>query len=328
MAMTSKADEATMREICRYGTLAPSVHNTQPWRFKLAGPAIEVFVDPASILQEGDPTRRELWLSMGACLENLCLAAGSLGYKTGLKTDAHGDFDQRPVAVLKLSKSAGGDKEWLKAIEERVSDRFSYRSKPVSQNLLNKISGSWQSKSVKVMATGDPELLTTLGELTEKGLSVALGFPGFRKELSELVHFNWQRPKVGMPGYTLTRGTLGSVLEKASLATGLGSRKKAVEDGRLIAAGPAVIMTFTSGDTPLYWLEAGRAFQHALLQAALLGLHTATVAAVVEAGDFHEDIEALAGTAWRLQTVSRAGYPTKQHVPHSPRLPLEEVIIT
>lgn len=87
-------------------------------------------------------------------------------------------------------------------------------------------------------------------------------------------------------------------------------------------------MVFAQGDTPPYWLEAGRAYERAILQATAEGLHNATFAAVVEAGTFHEDIEQAVGVTWRLQTMARLGYPGRQKPRHSPRLPVEALLAT
>src|SRR5271166_5957889 len=58
---------------------APSVHNTQPWRFRVGTYAIELYADPHRKLRV-DPIGRELLISCGAALFGLRLAIRSLGY--------------------------------------------------------------------------------------------------------------------------------------------------------------------------------------------------------------------------------------------------------
>jgi hypothetical protein len=58
---------------------APSVHNTQPWRFRATEYAIELYADPSRKLQ-ADPIGREMLISCGAALFGLRLAVRSLGY--------------------------------------------------------------------------------------------------------------------------------------------------------------------------------------------------------------------------------------------------------
>ena len=58
---------------------APSVHNTQPWRFRVGTYAIELYADPRRKLR-ADPAGREMLISCGAALFGLRLAVRSLGY--------------------------------------------------------------------------------------------------------------------------------------------------------------------------------------------------------------------------------------------------------
>src|SRR6516162_11075293 len=58
---------------------APSVHNTQPWRFRVGEFAIELYADTRRKLR-ADPIGREMLISCGAALFGLRLAVRSLGY--------------------------------------------------------------------------------------------------------------------------------------------------------------------------------------------------------------------------------------------------------
>ncbi|MGO8960478.1 MAG: hypothetical protein ACLQFR_24355 [Streptosporangiaceae bacterium] len=59
---------------------APSVHNTQPWKFRVSGNVIELFADPDRQLRRVDPVGRELTISCGAALFGLRLGLRKLGY--------------------------------------------------------------------------------------------------------------------------------------------------------------------------------------------------------------------------------------------------------
>ena len=50
---------------------APSVHNTQPWLFRVVGDVIELHADPDRLLSQMDPAGRELTISCGAALFGL-----------------------------------------------------------------------------------------------------------------------------------------------------------------------------------------------------------------------------------------------------------------
>src|SRR5947208_16648168 len=76
-------DEArwAVEQACR----APSIHNTQPWRFRWDGTGFELRADTVRGLTASDPDGRELVLSCGAALYNLRLALCKLGYSAVVK---------------------------------------------------------------------------------------------------------------------------------------------------------------------------------------------------------------------------------------------------
>jgi hypothetical protein len=63
--------EDKIRFAVRYAILAPSSHNTQPWRFMIAGRELLLCADRLRSLPVIDPFDRELLISCGAALFNL-----------------------------------------------------------------------------------------------------------------------------------------------------------------------------------------------------------------------------------------------------------------
>ncbi|HEV2377210.1 MAG TPA: hypothetical protein VGS19_34240 [Streptosporangiaceae bacterium] len=59
---------------------APSVHNTQPWRFTADGQQFSLHADAGRQLHVADPDGREMMISCGAALFTARLALRSLGY--------------------------------------------------------------------------------------------------------------------------------------------------------------------------------------------------------------------------------------------------------
>ncbi|WP_182111223.1 hypothetical protein [Actinotalea sp. JY-7876] len=72
------ADDALRRWLTIAGR-APSPHNTQPWAPRVAGRTIELAVVPSRVLCAGDPTFRDLLLSLGAWVESAAVAAAADG---------------------------------------------------------------------------------------------------------------------------------------------------------------------------------------------------------------------------------------------------------
>src|SRR3954471_14844893 len=75
-AVTSRAvPRRTLRRIVSLATRAPSVHNTQPWRWHAAGSTLELFADHSRQLPVSDPAGRNLVLSCGAVLHHVQVVA-------------------------------------------------------------------------------------------------------------------------------------------------------------------------------------------------------------------------------------------------------------
>ncbi len=61
---------------------APSVHNTQPWRWRVAPHSAHLFAEPALQLEHADPDGRDLLVSCGAALDHCAVALAALGWHT------------------------------------------------------------------------------------------------------------------------------------------------------------------------------------------------------------------------------------------------------
>jgi nitroreductase len=76
------ADAGVARRIAETAGAAPSIHNTQPWRFRVAGgDLLEAHGEPERMLWVADCRGRALHLSCGAALLNLRLAVRAVGAK-------------------------------------------------------------------------------------------------------------------------------------------------------------------------------------------------------------------------------------------------------
>jgi hypothetical protein len=114
---------------------APSVHNTQPWRFYVSRYVIELYADPRRKLRV-DPVGREMLISCGAALFGLRLAVRSLGYlpEVELLPDP-----PRLLARVRLGAEAPmTDAEWrmLRALPHRHTHRGPFDARPLPDGLL------------------------------------------------------------------------------------------------------------------------------------------------------------------------------------------------
>ncbi|MDF3051341.1 MAG: nitroreductase, partial [Pseudonocardia sp.] len=69
----------TVRTALELACRAPSVHNTQPWRWRLGDDTVALFADQRRRLWATDRDARDLILSCGAALHHLRVALAAAG---------------------------------------------------------------------------------------------------------------------------------------------------------------------------------------------------------------------------------------------------------
>jgi nitroreductase len=310
-----------IKYLSRYGLLAASVHNTQPWKFTILNGSLRISIDNDSKLKKGDPTTRETWISLGACSENIILAAEAFGFKVDVSETGNDfvllNFNRQRWSVINTPT--------LKAICERRTNRNQYNNKEISHEDIKLLVSSSRSLESEVIITQDKSLIKKIADLTGSSIKMALSLSEFRAELSSLMRVNWTKKPDGMPGFVLGKGPLGSLINPFLLKHFNLGAIEASRDVALINSGSAIALIFSPGEGPKFWFEAGRTYERTAVNATKIGISNSTFAAAVEAPEVHKEIEELVGTRHRLQAVMRLGYCNKEPK-HSPRKNLEEVI--
>ena len=98
-------DRGELRRLVAAATAAPSLHNSQPWRFVLHPDRVELHADPGRLLPVADPMGRELHISCGAALFNLKVAMRARGRHARPRLLPSPD-DRRHLATLPVGPPA------------------------------------------------------------------------------------------------------------------------------------------------------------------------------------------------------------------------------
>ncbi|CAN5299451.1 hypothetical protein BH09ACT12_BH09ACT12_32650 [soil metagenome] len=79
--MTVTRTPATLTDLVELACLAPSVHNTQPWTWRISDSVVERYADGRHQLPAADPLGHQLVLSCGVALDHAPVAAAGLGWR-------------------------------------------------------------------------------------------------------------------------------------------------------------------------------------------------------------------------------------------------------
>src|SRR5690242_8010665 len=74
-----------IRDAVELACRAPSLHNSQPWRWVADGSALHLFADIGRLMSAADPLGREIILSCGAALDHLVTAMAAAGWHTAVR---------------------------------------------------------------------------------------------------------------------------------------------------------------------------------------------------------------------------------------------------
>jgi len=111
-----------LRKIIEAGTRAPSGDNCQPWRFQGGKDSIDLFNVPNQDNSLYNYRQRASLIALGACLENMLIAAADLGLAAQVDYFPEPD-DERHVARVTLSQGTNLSDSLYPAIAERTINR-------------------------------------------------------------------------------------------------------------------------------------------------------------------------------------------------------------
>ena len=116
--------------------LAPSIHNTQPWAWRLSGVEAWLYADLDRQLRVEDPQGRNLVISCGAALHHFQLAARALGWSADVERIPDPD-NLTALAHVRLRRDPRPDQVGvLDALRTRCTDRRRFTSWPVPPERL------------------------------------------------------------------------------------------------------------------------------------------------------------------------------------------------
>ena len=309
--------------------LAPSVHNTQPWKWHVGTDAVELYADPDRHLVGTDPDRRDLVISCGAALHHLRVALAA----AGVAVDVARMPDPEDPTFMAVARIVDGPIDesaaaLAGAIGDRHSDRRAFAPDPAHPAQLRLLTDRAAAEDVRLIPVLSDEARTRLATVLGDAARTERAVPGYAAEL-----VLWSRRYPGShDGLSANSRTMRDVGTES-----VGLRRFPVGALRQVGQpltpdpdGATLMVLATAGDDPGNWLRAGEATSAALLVATRIGLATTVLS---QAAEVTRTRRQLADVVLRVpehaQLVLRVGRTPDgaAAIPPAPRRPLSAVLI-
>ncbi|WP_290059513.1 Acg family FMN-binding oxidoreductase [Amycolatopsis solani] len=305
-----------VKSVIGAAVLAPSTHNTQPWRFRCVPTGIELHADPARALPVADADGRELLLSCGAALFNLRTAIHALGAHPATTLFPRRD-DPTLLALVRPFGARRPDPRLVglaDAIPRRHTNRTLFDDRPVPAPVVAEL-----RHAAEVEQAWLPRLSAKqregLRHLVHQAHHAQLADPAF---LAEWRHWTARGPdsRDGVPEYAAGRPPSA---DGGWVLRDFGTRHR----NRADHAEPLVVVLGSFDDTRVDRIRAGQAMQRVLLTATAAGLDASFISQPVEVPSIRAELRRLLGGGLWPQIVLRLGRGTP--TPWTPRRALEDV---
>ncbi|NUT33415.1 MAG: nitroreductase [Hamadaea sp.] len=314
-----------MRVAAQVALAAPSIFNTQPWRWVVADGTLQLYADRSRQLLVADPEGRLLTISCGAALHHARVALAVTGHVPQVRLLP----DPADVDLLAEIRLAGdhdpqtAERAAYAAIRQRRTDRRAFTSEEVPSQIVDRLVDAAEQEGTH-LATLRNGQVDDLAALASRVAQLQLSDPAYRRELAEwttgVPHAQVNGEGVPTPTAVSPAPRRVPVREFAPLGG------PTLDPGSHTDAGARYLVLFTDEDTATAWLRAGQALSAVLLTATVIGLASAPISDVTEMSVTREGLRHVLADIGVPQLALRIGYAPAGTPPGSPRRTLGEVV--
>ena len=310
------------RDVIDAACRAPSIHNTQPWAWRVAGHSIELYADPARRLVHADPHGRTLAISCGAALHHAQVAARGHGWQPTVERwpDGH-DSDLLARIVLTPGTRTAADVAQLRALYARQTDRRRFTSWPVRGDRLDRLAEVAQDWGAEAIALTDAVDRFRVEHLVSRAHAVQAADAALVEE-----HRRWigADPEEGVPVELVPSGE-GLLPSRRPRFSG----GQLLDDTHRVATTDGVVLLCGTDDDRAAWVRTGEALGALWLHAVADGLAIVPLSQIIEVDVTRASLqhEVLLGLAVP-HLLLRVGWQTisRDQLPRTPRRPLDAVL--
>ena len=309
---------------------APSIHNTQPWRWIYVGGILELFADRDRQLRAIDPDGRGLLLSCGGALHLARLGFAVAGWRTEIDRLPDPTRPDLLARIRPVRREQPDELTWQRgaAAERRHTERRPFRPEPVPAAMVDGLLAAAVDEGVYAHAVERADERRDLAVVFSWADSVEAGDQAYRGELAQWTRQQDTRSDDGVPASAVPRVPADSPrhteVPVRDFETGITGRQELSDR---VDEQPAYLILLTTGDDVAARLRAGEAYARLSVEAERLGLGSSALTQAVDLPAVRERFRVLMDWADHPQMVLRVGWPPpSEPAPPVPRRSLSAVL--
>jgi nitroreductase len=322
--MSTQTDTAGLAAAARIAGYAPSIHNTQPWRWRVQGHAMELWAVRQRQLAVTDPLGRMLTISCGTALHHARVALAAEGWRAEITYLP--DPDGRPDLLARIVVTGRTDvtpeaMRLLQTAQVRHTDRRPVADTPVYPATIDELRMVARRERANLHVLRPDDVIQLAGAASHAQHVQSMD-PSWAEELSY-----WaggpREHGLGVPD---------NVIPSAPPSTTVPGREFAPTGTLPIGPGHdrAAVYAILYGDedTSLAWLHAGEALSAFWLQANERDLTVLPLSAAVEVPQTRQVLIGMLANLGEPFLVLRFGRadPDQAGPPHTPRMPSAQTV--
>ena len=309
---TGTAEERA-RFLLRYAVLAPSTHNSQPWKFAVDDTTIRVFADESQWLDVADADKRELYFSVGCAVENLVVAATRFGFEPVVEYSSP-ESSVTTTVTLRDGEHATASTTLFSALTERRTNHHVYEERSLPDEVLARFEQDVAGRRAELLLADD-EAHVPIAHLQTRADEAQFDDPAYRRELGHYIGS-------GALGATWLTARLGQL---AVSYLDLGTRE-AKKNSRLLESAPEIGVILAEPSERTAHIEAGRGFERLFLRATSNDIAVHPMNQILQVPELKAELaDLLVVPGKSLQLLFRLGYAPPEET-RRPRRPVEAVL--
>nr|VTP04161.1 Putative NAD(P)H nitroreductase acg [Mycobacterium riyadhense] len=303
---------------------APSVHNSQPWRWVAEKGGVHLFVDRRRTVPATDHSGREAILSCGAVLDHLRVAILAARWRAGI-TRFPNPNNPDHLATIQFSPVdhiTAAQRNRARAILQRRTDRLPF-DRPTFWDQFEPVLRSTVDGSVALLAVLSDDQRPQLAEASRLSEALRRDDSSYHAELDW-----WTSPFALAQG--VPPGALPSDAERRRVDVGRDFPVRSHQDRRkeVTSDYSKLLVLSTPDDTRTDVLRCGETLSTVLLECTMSGMATCTLTHLIESSQSRDIVRDLIGQRGEPQVLIRVGIsPPLEELPaRTPRRPLNTVL--